>query len=88
MEKVIVYQIAGSPVSIMYPVIPQYIAPGVMAPEQLDIVQIGEKDVPPGIPFWVVDVSSVPTDRTYRNAWELDPESLGQPDGFGSIKEQ
>ena len=41
------------------------------APESgLTIQQIAEKDVPAGKPFKIVDVSDIPTDRTFRNAWE------------------
>ena len=28
------------------------------------------KDVPQGVPFQIVDVTEVPSDRTFRNAWE------------------
>ena len=42
------------------------------APESgLTIQQIAEKDVPAGKPFKIVDVSDIPTDRTFRNAWEF-----------------
>jgi len=41
------------------------------APEcGLTIEQIAEKDVPTGKPYQIVDVSEIPTDRTFRNAWE------------------
>lgn len=46
------------------------------------IEQIAEKDVPHNLPYWVVNESVIPTDRTFRNAWEID-ESFGEPDGFG-----
>ena len=46
------------------------------------IEQIAEKDVPYDLPYWIVDTSNIPTDRTFRSAWEID-ESLGSPDGFG-----
>ena len=36
----------------------------------LTIEQIAAKDVPAGVPFSIVDVSSIPSDRTFRNAWE------------------
>jgi hypothetical protein len=36
----------------------------------LTIEEIAAKDVPEGKPFKVVDVSDIPTDRTFRNAWE------------------
>lgn len=43
---------------------------------------IAEKDVPTNLPYWIVPTSDIPTDRTFRNAWEID-ESFGEPDGFG-----
>ena len=36
----------------------------------LTIEQIAAKDVPAGKPFKIVDVSDIPTDRTFRAAWE------------------
>lgn len=29
------------------------------------------KDVPDGVAYEIVDASEIPTDRTFRNAWEL-----------------
>ena len=34
------------------------------------IEEIAAKDVPAGKPYKIVDVSDIPTDRTFRNAWE------------------
>jgi hypothetical protein len=43
----------------------------VPAPEcGLTIEEIAAKDVPAGKPYKIVDVSDIPTDRTFRNAWE------------------
>lgn len=36
----------------------------------LTIDEIAVKDVPQGKPFKIVDVADIPTDRTFRNAWE------------------
>jgi len=36
----------------------------------LTIEEIAAKDVPEGKPFKIVDVSEIPEDRTFRNAWE------------------
>ena len=36
----------------------------------LTIEEIAAKDVPVGKPYKIVDVSDIPTDRTFRNAWE------------------
>ena len=34
------------------------------------IEEIAAKDVPAGKPFQIVNVEDVPSDRTFRNAWE------------------
>ena len=36
----------------------------------LTIEEIAAKDVPTGKQFEIVDVSDIPTDRTFRDAWE------------------
>ena len=36
----------------------------------LTIEEIAAKDVPAGKPFKIIDTTDVPTDRTFRNAWE------------------
>ena len=72
MDKRIVYQLHGQPVAIMIP-----------CECGLTLEQIGRKDVPAGVPFWVVDASNIPTDRTFRDAWQLDVVSMGEPSGFG-----
>jgi hypothetical protein len=36
----------------------------------LTIEEIAAKDVPKGKPYKIVDVSDIPTDRTFRDAWE------------------
>jgi hypothetical protein len=36
----------------------------------LTIEQVAAKDVPAGVPFQIVQASDIPTDRTFRNAWE------------------
>ena len=41
------------------------------APEcGLTIEEIAAKDVPVGKPFKIIDTADVPSDRTFRNAWE------------------
>lgn len=43
----------------------------VPAPEcALTIEEIAAKDVPAGKQYKIVDVADIPTDRTFRNAWE------------------
>jgi len=34
------------------------------------IEELALKDVPANTPYKIVDVSEIPTDRTFRNAWE------------------
>jgi hypothetical protein len=36
----------------------------------LTIEEIAAKDVPVGKPFKIIDTADVPSDRTFRNAWE------------------
>ena len=36
----------------------------------LTIEEIAAKDVPEGKPFKIVAVADIPSDRTFRNAWE------------------
>ena len=36
----------------------------------LTIEEIAAKDVPAGKPYKIVDVVDIPTDRTFRDAWE------------------
>ena len=36
--------------------------------------QIAAKDVPAGVPYRIVDASDIPSDRTFRNAWEFSAE--------------
>jgi hypothetical protein len=36
----------------------------------LTIEEIAVKGVPQGKPYQIVDVADIPSDRTFRNAWE------------------
>ena len=54
-------------------------------PEALEnhtIEEIADKDVPSGKPYKIIDSSSIPSDRMFRNAWEVDETTL--TDGVGS----
>ena len=60
---------------------------GIITPTQevlkfATVFQVAEKDVPHNLPYWIVEDLAIPTDRTFRSAWEIN-ESLGEPDGFG-----
>lgn len=59
-------------IRIIYPTPEGGVAIIIPAPDcGLTIEQIAEKDVPAGVAFKVVDVSEIPTDRTFRSAWEF-----------------
>lgn len=59
-NKRIIYPTDGGGVAVIVP-----------APEcELSIEQIAAKDVPAGKPFKIVDISDIPSDRTFRGAWE------------------
>lgn len=61
MNQRIIYPTDDGGVSILVP-----------APEcGLSIEEIAAKDVPAGKPYKIVDVADIPTDRTFRNAWEF-----------------
>lgn len=45
------------------------------------INEIADKDVPFGKPYKIIDISDIPNDRTFRNAWEI---VINEPDGFGA----
>ena len=56
---------------IIYPTDEGGVAVIVPSPDcGLTIEEIAMKDVPVGKPFKIIDVTEVPDDRTFRNAWE------------------
>ena len=56
---------------IIYPTDDGGVAVIVPAPEcGLTIEEIAAKDVPAGKEFKIIDTADLPTDRTFRNAWE------------------
>jgi hypothetical protein len=58
MNQRIVYQNDEGGISIIVP-----------ADCGLTIEEIAAKDVPQGKKYHIVDISEIPTDRTFRNAW-------------------
>jgi hypothetical protein len=59
---------------IIYPTDEGGVAVIIPAPEcGLTIEEIAAKDVPEGKPFKIVDVADIPSDRTFRGAWEYTP---------------
>lgn len=56
---------------IIYPTDEGGVAVIIPAPDcGLTIEEIAAKDVPEGKPYKIVDVADIPTDRTFRAAWE------------------
>ena len=47
---------------------------------EIPIADIAQKDVPAGTPYLIVKDDVVPSDRSFRNAWEAD---FSNPDGYG-----
>ena len=62
--KRIIYPTPDGGVAVLIP------APEWLAEEGNTIEKLAEKDVPAGVEYKIIDVSEVPTDRTFRNAWE------------------
>jgi len=40
---------------------------------ELSIEEVAAKDVPAGVAYRIVNDDEVPSDRTFRNAWEYSP---------------
>ena len=56
---------------IIYPTDEGGVAVIIPAPDcGLTIEQIAAKDVPAGKPYKIVDAADIPSDRTFRDAWE------------------
>jgi hypothetical protein len=64
MTQRIIYPTDDGGVAILIP------APEWLAEEGNTIEKLAEKDVPAGKPFKIVNTEDVPSDRTFRNAWE------------------
>jgi hypothetical protein len=62
MNQRIIYPNDEGGVSIIIPT-PEYL-------EEHTIEELAARDVPAGKPYKIVDVSEIPEDRTFRNAWE------------------
>ena len=72
MEKRIIYKNQSGGVSVIIPA----------ADSGLTIEQIAAKDVPTGLPYKIVDMSDIPTDRSSRDLWDVDEADL--TDGVGA----
>jgi hypothetical protein len=58
MNYCIVYPAIDGSVSIIFPT------------GELSIEEIAAKDVPTGMPYTIMNVTDIPEDRTFRDAWE------------------
>ena len=70
MSQIIIYPLDNGGVAVVIP------APNC----GLTVEEIARKDVPDGAPFRIIDVSDIPADSMFRNAWEAD---FSAPDGYG-----
>lgn len=66
--KVLIYEELNELISIVIPF-----------SNELTLLQIGEKDIPNNIPFWVINYEDLPD--TPQETWEL--QNMGEPDGYG-----
>jgi hypothetical protein len=62
MNQRIIYPNDDGGVSIIIPT-PEYL-------ESHTVEELAAKDVPAGKPFKIVGIKDIPTDRTFRDAWE------------------
>jgi hypothetical protein len=52
--------------------------------EHFGIEAIALKDTPSGLPYWIVPITDIPSDRSQRDAWTID-EVANPPHGYGAI---
>ena len=68
----IIYKTPENTVSVIIP-----------APEWTGTMEeLAQKDVPTGLKYKIVEDSVIPSDRSFRNAWEVDEKEL--TDGVGA----
>jgi hypothetical protein len=73
MNQRIIYSTEDGGVIVLIP------APECLAERTIE--EIAAKDVPAGVPYKIIDAQDLPTDRTFRGAWEA---QIDIPDGVGS----
>lgn len=64
MSKRIIYPSDDGGVVVLIP------APEWLSQPGNTVEKLAQKDVPKGKPYKIVDVSQIPSDRTFRSAWE------------------
>jgi hypothetical protein len=84
MNQVIIYKTDEGGVAVIIP------TPDYMLTHTIE--ELAAKDVPSGKPYKIVDVTDIPSDRTFRNAWTVNEADM--TDGVGAesnefpVKEQ
>jgi hypothetical protein len=68
MSKVIIYKQTNNILAIVYPA------------GHMLIEEIARKDVPAGVPYLIINISDLPQETEYYDAWEAD---FSNPDGYG-----
>jgi hypothetical protein len=74
-KKVIIYKQDNGRVAVIHPTPEAF--------EIYDIYSIAEKVVPVGKPYKIIDKSEIPTDRAFRDAWDINESEL--TDGIGNF---
>ena len=69
--KIIVYTQSNNQVAVLIPCTTEFTP-----------LEIGIKDVPVDIPFWIIDENKFPD--TPQETWKL--ENMGEPSGYGKRK--
>jgi hypothetical protein len=71
MTKRIIYQTEQGGVAIIIP------------SGELPLEEVARKDVPAGVRYAIVDTDTIPNDRTFRSAWEVEHGNLNDGHGIG-----
>ena len=81
MVKCIVYKNDAGGLSVIHP------TPEALTLYGIDV--IAQKDTPAGVRYAIIDADQLPTDRTFRAAWEVDEALLTDAIGakFSSFEE-
>ncbi len=70
MDKLIIYPNEFGGIVVIHPCV-----------QQTDWHKFALDNVPLNIPYRIIDIIELPTDRIFRNAWEAD---FSNPDGYGA----
>jgi hypothetical protein len=65
MNKRVIYRNVDGAVHVLVP-----------ADDSLTIEEVAKNDTPEGVEYFIVDVSKIPSERLFRDAWELDKDNI------------